>query len=280
MTQAFSHLPHPLMGPVIDLCRRAGEVILPFWRSGVEVTAKSDDSPVTAADIAAHELLVAGLKELDPSIHILSEEDADIPLSERSQWQRWWLVDPLDGTKEFISGSEEFTVNVALIENSRVVFGVVSMPTSNRCYFGGAGLGAWRSDDAADIEPIKVRNQPGAGESFTVVASRHHSSPEQEKLLAGLSAAVGELKLTNIGSSLKFCLLAEGAADCYPRLAPTSQWDTAAAQGVLEGAGGVVLNLAGETFDYPARESLLNAFFLALPGEAKWRDALIELAKG
>ena len=280
MTQAFSDLPHPLMGPVIDLCRRAGEVILPFWRSGVEVTAKSDDSPVTAADIAAHEVLIAGLKELDPSIHILSEEDADIPLSERSQWQRWWLVDPLDGTKEFISGSEEFTVNVALIENGRVVFGVVSMPTSNRCYFGGAGLGAWRSDDAADIEPIKVRNQPGAGESFTVVASRRHSSPEQEKLLAGLSAAVGELKLTNIGSSLKFCLLAEGAADCYPRLAPTSQWDTAAAQGVLEGAGGVVLNLAGETFDYPARESLLNAFFLALPGEARWRDALIELAKG
>jgi 3'(2'), 5'-bisphosphate nucleotidase len=280
MTQAFSDLPHPLMAPVIDLCRRAGEVILPFWRSGVEVTAKSDDSPVTAADIAAHEVLAAGLKELDPSIHILSEEDADIPLSERSQWQCWWLVDPLDGTKEFISGSEEFTVNVALIENGRVVFGVVSMPTSNRCYFGGAGLGAWRSDDAAHLTPIKVRNQPDVGESFTVVASRRHSSPEQEKLLAGLSAAVGELKLTNIGSSLKFCLLAEGAADCYPRLAPTSQWDTAAAQGVLEGAGGVVLNLAGKTFDYPARESLLNAFFLALPGEARWRDALIELAKG
>jgi len=280
MTQVFADLPHPLLAPVIKLCRSAGEVILPFWRSGVEVTSKSDDSPVTAADIAAHELLVAGLKELDPSIHILSEEDADIPVAERGQWQRWWLVDPLDGTKEFISGSEEFTVNVALIENGRVVFGVVSMPTNNRCYFGGAGLGAWRSDDAAHLTPIKVRNQPDVGESFTVVASRRHSSPEQEKLLAGLSAAVGELKLTNIGSSLKFCLLAEGAADCYPRLAPTSQWDTAAAQGVLEGAGGVVLNLAGETFDYPARESLLNAFFLALPGEVTWRDALIELAKG
>jgi 3'(2'), 5'-bisphosphate nucleotidase len=280
MNQAFADLPHPLLVPVIELCRSAGEVILPFWRSGVEVTSKSDDSPVTAADIAAHELLVAGLKALDPSIHILSEEDANIPLSERSQWQRWWLVDPLDGTKEFISGSEEFTVNVALIENGRVVFGVVSMPTNNRCYFGGAGLGAWRSDDTAHLTPIEVRNQPGVGESFTVVASRRHSSPEQEKLLAGLSSAVGKLQLTNIGSSLKFCLLAEGAADCYPRLAPTSQWDTAAAQGVLEGAGGVVLNLAGETFDYPARESLLNAFFLALPGEAKWRGALLELAKG
>ncbi|MFJ3482586.1 3'(2'),5'-bisphosphate nucleotidase CysQ [Pseudomonas sp. NPDC090202] len=279
MTDVFAQLPHPLLAPVIELCRRAGEAILPFWRSGVEVTAKADNSPVTAADLAAHEVLVAGLKTLDPTIHILSEEDANIPVDERRQWQRWWLVDPLDGTKEFISGSEEFTVNVALVENGQVVFGVVSMPTNNRCYFGGAGLGAWRSDDAGQAEPISVRNQPGAGESFTVVASRRHSSPEQEKLLAGLSAAVGELQLTNIGSSLKFCLLAEGAADCYPRLAPTSQWDTAAAQGVLEGAGGVVLNLAGEAFDYPPRESLLNPFFLALPGEAAWREALIALAK-
>ncbi|WP_296260060.1 MULTISPECIES: 3'(2'),5'-bisphosphate nucleotidase CysQ [unclassified Pseudomonas] len=280
MTDALGALPHPLLAPVIDLCRRAGHAILPFWRSGVEVTAKSDNSPVTAADLAAHELLVAGLKALDPSIHILSEEDADIPLSERSQWQRWWLVDPLDGTKEFICGSEEFTVNVALIENGRVVFGVVSIPTSDRCYFGGAGLGAWRSDNADHLEPITVRRQPAQGKAFTVVASRCHSSPEQEKLLAGLSKVVGELELTNIGSSLKFCLLAEGSADCYPRLAPTSQWDTAAAQGVLEGAGGVVLNLAGDTFDYPPRESLLNTFFLALPAQASWREALIELAKG
>jgi 3'(2'), 5'-bisphosphate nucleotidase len=267
------------MGPVVELCRRAGEAILPFWRADVHVMAKADDSPVTAADLAAHDVLAAGLKALAPDIHILSEEDADIPLSERGQWQRWWLVDPLDGTKEFISGSEEFTVNVALIENGRVVFGVVSMPTTQRCYVGGAGLGAWRSDDDTHLAPIRVRDVPPKGEAFTVVASRRHSSPEQERLLAGLSAAVGELQLTNVGSSLKFCLLAEGAADCYPRLAPTSQWDTAAAQGVLEGAGGVVLDLAGNTFDYPARESLLNGYFLALPAEAAWREALVELAK-
>jgi 3'(2'), 5'-bisphosphate nucleotidase len=278
MTDVFSNLPHPLLAPVVELCREAGKAILPFWRNGVEVTAKSDDSPVTAADLAAHEVLIAGLKALDPSIKILSEEDANIPLSERASWQRWWLVDPLDGTKEFIGGSEEFTVNVALIENGQVVFGVVTMPTNDRAYFGGAGLGAWRSDDLGHVEPISVRNAPGAGESFTVVASRRHSSPEQEALLAGLSAAVGPLQLTNIGSSLKFCLLAEGAADCYPRLAPTSQWDTAAAQGVLEGAGGVVLDLEGEVFSYPARESLLNGFFLALPAEAQWRDALLKLA--
>lgn len=279
MTDVFDNLPHPLLEPVIKLVRLAGEVILPYWRANVTVTSKADDSPVTAADIAAHQLLVEGLLALAPDIHVLSEEDADIPLSERASWERWWLVDPLDGTKEFISGSEEFTVNVALIEHGRVVFGVVSMPTNNRCYFGGAGLGAWRSDDDDHLTPINVRQEPGEGHDFTVVASRRHSSPEQERLLAGLSAAVGHLQLTNIGSSLKFCLLAEGAADCYPRLAPTSQWDTAAAQGVLEGAGGEVLELSGAPFSYPARESLLNPFFLALPASAAWREKLLDLAR-
>ncbi|MCD5970370.1 3'(2'),5'-bisphosphate nucleotidase CysQ [Pseudomonas quasicaspiana] len=278
MTDVFNGLPHPLLEPVIKLARLAGEVILPYWRANVTVTSKADDSPVTAADMAAHQLLAEGLLALAPDIHVLSEEDADIPLSERANWERWWLVDPLDGTKEFISGSEEFTVNVALIENGRVVFGVVSMPTNNRCYFGGAGLGAWRSDDDDHVTPINVRQEPGAGHDFTVVASRRHTSPEQERLLAGLSAAVGHLHLTNIGSSLKFCLLAEGAADCYPRLAPTSQWDTAAAQGVLEGAGGEVLELSGEPFSYPPRESLLNPFFLALPAGAAWRSDLLALA--
>ncbi len=231
------NFPHPLMAPVVALALQAGEAILPFWRAGVEVTAKSDDSPVTAADLAAHHLIVAGLTALEPSIPVLSEEDADIPQSVRAGWQRWWLVDPLDGTKEFISGSEEFTVNIALIENGRVVFGVVTMPTNGRFYVGGAGFGAWRGDEGGTPTAIQVRDVPAPGEAFTVVASRRHSSPEQERLLAGLSASLGELQLANIGSSLKFCLLAEGAADCYPRLAPTSQWDTAAAQGVLEGAG-------------------------------------------
>lgn len=279
MTDVFAHLPHPLLAPVIEMVRRAGDVILPYWRADVAVVTKADESPVTAADLAAHHLLLADLQALAPDIHVLSEEDANIALSERATWERWWLVDPLDGTKEFISGSEEFTVNVALIERGKVVFGVVSMPTNNRCYFGGAGLGAWRSDDENHLEPIKVREVLAAGEKLTVVASRRHTSPEQERLLAGLSQSLGELQLTNIGSSLKFCLLAEGAADCYPRLAPTSQWDTAAAQGVLEGAGGEVLDLSGEAFSYPARESLLNPFFLALPAKAAWRQTLLELAK-
>ena len=243
MSELF--LGHPFIAPVIELARQAGEVILPYWRADVAVTSKADDSPVTAADLAAHHLILAGLTALDPSIPVLSEEDADIDQSVRAGWQRWWLVDPLDGTKEF----------------------------------GGAGLGAWRSDVSEPPKQIQVREAPATGESFTVVASRRHSSPEQERLLEGLSEGLGALKLANIGSSLKFCLLAEGSADCYPRLAPTSQWDTAAAQGVLEGAGGEVLELSGEPFSYPARASLLNPFFLALPAKAAWRERLLALAR-
>ena len=268
-------VPQLLQG-VIQLVHQAGDAILPFWRADVAVMAKADDSPVTAADLAAHHVLLDGLTALDSSIPVLSEEDANIAQDVRAGWSRWWLVDPLDGTKEFICGSEEFTVNVALIEHGRVVFGVVSMPTSGRCYYGGADLGAWRAE-GDKVERINVRTAPPVGEPLTVVASRRHSSPAQEQLLAGLSEHLGDLKLTSAGSSLKFCLLAEGAADCYPRLAPTSQWDTAAAQGVLEGAGGVVLQLDGQPFTYPARASLLNDSFLALPEKAPWRETLLEL---
>ncbi|CAD5105879.1 3'(2'),5'-bisphosphate nucleotidase CysQ [Zestomonas carbonaria] len=268
---------HPLLPAVIDLVRAAGASALPYWRADVEVIEKSDASPVTAADLAAHRVLAEGLAALDPAIPVLSEEDSQIPLAERATWERWWLVDPLDGTKEFIAGSEEFTVNVALIERGRVLFGVVGQPTNGRCYYGGAGLGAWRSGAAGAAEPIGVRDTPDG--VLTVVASRRHSSPAQENLLAGLSHHLGDLELANIGSSLKFCLLAEGEADCYPRLAPTSQWDTAAAQGVLEGAGGEVLDIHGAPLTYAARETYLNPWFLALPAGAAWRDELLRLAR-
>ncbi len=262
---------------VIDLVHKAGDVILPFWRGDLDVQSKSDESPVTAADLAAHRLLADGLRALAPDVPVLSEEDCNIPLERRAQWSRWWLVDPLDGTKEFISGSDEFTVNVALIEQGRVVFGVVGIPASGRCYYGGNGLGAWREERGGEPEAIEVRSAPD--DVFTVVASKRHSSPQQESLLAGLAQRFGDLNLANIGSSLKFCLLAEGSADCYPRLAPTSQWDTAAAQGVLEGAGGEVLDVQGEPFTYEAREGFLNTSFLALPKDAAWRGDLIQLAR-
>ncbi|WP_339409015.1 3'(2'),5'-bisphosphate nucleotidase CysQ [Pseudomonas sp. EA_35y_Pfl2_R5] len=274
MSQATSH---PLIPAVIELVREAGAATLPYWRTDVTVNEKADASPVTAADLAAHHILNDGLLALVPDIPVLSEEAADIAMSEREHWNRWWLVDPLDGTKEFIAGSEEFTVNVALIEQGRVVFGVVGIPATGQCYYGGAGLGAWREDKAGKAEPISVRLAPQ--EAFTLVASRRHSSPAQEALLAGLSERFGDLQLASVGSSLKFCQLAEGNADCYPRLAPTSQWDTAAAQGVLEGAGGEVLTLKGEALTYEARESLLNPYFLALPAAAAWRAELIQLAR-
>ena len=267
---------HPYLAPVIDLVRAAGRAILPHWRSDVQVQHKADASPVTVADLAAHHLLADGLRALAPDIPVLSEEDCNLSLAERAGWTRWWLVDPLDGTKEFIAGSEEFTVNVALIERGRVLFGVVGIPANGRCYYGGAEFGAWRADAEGGVQPLQVRQQPAQG--FTVVASRRHSSPAQEHLLDGLRQRFGELELASVGSSLKFCLLAEGAADCYPRLAPTSQWDTAAAQGVLEGAGGEVLAISGTPLGYEARESYLNPSFLALPRGVEWRGALIELA--
>ncbi|MFC0709906.1 3'(2'),5'-bisphosphate nucleotidase CysQ [Azorhizophilus paspali] len=264
--------------PLIDLVRQAGAAILPYWRmDGIDVQEKDDASPVTAADLAAHRVLCAGLRALEPTVPVLSEEDCAIPLAERAGWRRWWLVDPLDGTKEFIAGSEEFTVNVALIEEGRVLLGVVGVPATGCCYFGGAGLGAWSSEMSGVERPIAVRRAPD--EDFTVVASRRHSSPAQERLLQGLAARFGSLRLTSVGSSLKFCLLAEGLADFYPRLAPTSQWDTAAAQGVLEGAGGEVLDLQGRALDYAARADFLNHSFLALPRTAGWRDGLLELAR-
>jgi 3'(2'), 5'-bisphosphate nucleotidase len=263
-----------LLPAVIALVERAGAAILPFWRHELAVQHKADDSPVTAADLAANQVLVEGLVALAPDIPVLSEESCAIPFAERAGWQRWWLVDPLDGTKEFIAGSSEFTVNVALVEAGRVLFGVVGVPADGRCYYGGAGLGAWRQVGSEPARPIRVRREPA--ERFTLVASRRHSSPEQERLLARLGEQVGALELTSVGSSLKFCLLAEGAADCYPRLAPTSQWDTAAAQGVLEGAGGEVLDLQGRPLGYSAREDYLNPHFLALPAEAPWRETLLE----
>lgn len=266
---------HPLMQPVLELVQAAGAATVPYWQADVTVHSKADDSPATVADIAAHEVLAAGLPSLDPEIPVLSEEDCNIPLAQRQHWTRWWLVDPLDGTKEFINGSAEYTVNVALIERGRVVFGVVGVPVTGALYYGGDGLGAWRREKSGESRPITMRT--ARADELIVVASKRHSSPAQEALMQGLDESFPTLQLLNVGSSLKFCQLAEGGADLYPRLAPTSQWDTAAAQGVLEGAGGQVLNLQGQPFTYAAQESYLNPYFVALPQQASWRKQVLIL---
>lgn len=241
-----------------QLVEQAGQAILPFWRNNAEVELKADDSPVTQADLAANEIISAGLARITPDIPVLSEEACAIPLSQRQQWQRWWLVDPLDGTKEFIAGSTEFTVNLALIEQGRSVFGLVGVPAQGLLYYGGKQHGAHRQQQG-HTQPVSAshRQQP-----LRVVASKRHSSPEQEALLAELSSKTS-IELVNAGSSLKFCWLAEGRADFYPRLAPTSQWDTAAAQAVLEGAGGAVLDPQGQPLGYVQSSSYLNPQFFA-----------------
>lgn len=242
-----------------QLAREAGEAALPWWREDPEVITKADNSPVTAADLAANQRIIDGLRLLTPDIPILSEEDADVPFADRQHWSQFWLVDPLDGTKEFIAGSDEFTVNIALIKNGQTRFGVVGVPARDTLYWGGMELGSWRQTGSQAQQPIHCR--PPAT-PLRVMASRRHTSVDQQALLDRLQAS-HKIELAGVGSSLKFCVLAEGAADLYPRFAPTSQWDTAAAQAVLEGAGGQVLGLDGQRFGYPQRNDWLNPYFIA-----------------
>lgn len=242
-----------------NLTREAGQAAMPWWKKDPEIITKIDHTPVTAADLAAHQIIVDGLRAMTPDIPVLSEEDADVDLADRLHWDRFWLVDPLDGTKEFIDGTDEFTVNIALIEHGQVSFGTVGVPARDSLYWGGRDSGSWSQHGDAPALPLQARlPEP----SLRLVTSRRHTSPEQEALLDRLKSD-HQVQLAGIGSSLKFCLVAEGNADLYPRFAPTSQWDTAAAQAVLEGAGGHVLGLDGKRFDYPHRESWLNPFFIA-----------------
>ncbi len=240
------------------LAAEASEKILEIYGTAFGVTAKDDNSPLTAADLAAHRILVAGLQRLTPAIPVLSEESASIPFSERSQWPRFWLVDPLDGTKEFIQRNGQFTVNIALIENHEPVLGVVRVPVSGACYFAARGHGAFCEQPGQYPSSIKVKPLP-PGEVVRVVGSRSHGGLGLQAFVAKLGAH----QLVTIGSSLKFCQVAEGAADVYPRLGPTSEWDTAAAQAIVEVAGGRVVSAeTGEPLRYNTRESLLNPYFI------------------
>jgi 3'(2'), 5'-bisphosphate nucleotidase len=247
--------PSHLLEPVVMLAREAGQRIMAIYAAGFDVEHKADASPLTAADLAAHECLVEGLAEL-ASYPILSEESAAIPFEERSEWDTYWLVDPLDGTKEFIKRNGEFTVNVALIHRHQPVLGVVVVPASGVAYFACEGCGAFRQEEAGLPEPIRVATL--LGKPLRVVGSRSHGSEEMELYLAQL----GEHERLPVGSSLKFCRVAEGLADLYPRIGLTSEWDTAAAQCVVEHAGGAVVDLEGRPLRYNAKASLLNSYFL------------------
>lgn len=244
--------------PVRILAVEAGARILGIYATAFGVTVKDDNSPLTAADLAAHHVIVAGLQRLTPELPVLSEESASVPFAERAQWRRYWLVDPLDGTKEFVQRNGQFTVNIALIENHEPVLGVVRVPVTGLCYSAVRGYGAFREDPGQPPQPIAVRRlEPHA--PVRVVGSRSHGGPGLQKFVA----ALGAHELVTIGSSLKFCQVAEGAADVYPRLGPTSEWDTAAAQAIVEMAGGRVVSAkTGEPLRYNTRDSLLNPHFI------------------
>ena len=240
------------------LARRAGAAILEVYAGSFAVETKSDDSPLTAADMASHRLIVNGLRELTPDIPVLSEESKGIDWNVRRAWEHYWLVDPLDGTREFVKRNGEFTVNIALIENHVPVLGVVLIPVTGELYYGITGEGAFlETAPGAMPQPIATR----LAASIPIVAgSRSHANERQMAMLEKL----GYHRLVSVGSSIKFCMVARGDADLYLRLGPTSEWDTAAAQCVLEQAGGAVVDLQGEPLRYNAKESLLNPEFLAL----------------
>ena len=258
----------------IDLSLAAGAAILEVYAQDFPVEFKADDSPLTQADLASHRLIVAGLQALAPDIPVLSEEDADIAWSVRRGWRRHWLVDPLDGTREFVKKNGEFTVNIALVEDGRPVLGVVYAPVFDDLLHAEAGAGAFARRAGGDVA-VATRRPPSP--PLRVAASRSHLDPRTAAALSRM----GDAERHGLGSSLKFCRIADGRIDVYPRFGPTSEWDTAAAQCVLEAAGGAVLRLDGRPLDYNRKESLLNPDFIAL-GDASlpWREWLDADAHG
>lgn len=267
---------HPQLKALKDIAIGAGEEILAVYNQaeGIEVTLKEDNSPLTDADRRAHRVIVEGLALLTPQLPILSEESELTDWSERRRWASYWLVDPLDGTKEFIKRNGEFTVNIALIEEGVAVTGVVHVPVSGITYIGKIGSGAWKLTAAGVVSPISCApidsNNP-----VRVVASRSHRGELVDRLIKTIEAELGETEVLSMGSSLKICLLAEARADIYPRLALTSEWDTAAAHAVLSAAGGEVFDTAFNLLRYNQKAELLNPFFIAMADPAfSWQPLL------
>jgi 3'(2'), 5'-bisphosphate nucleotidase len=255
-----------LLMPVTEIARQAGREILEVYHGGeILATPKADASPLTVADLRAHRLIEDALEQLTPEIPVLSEEAAATPFAQRGGWQRYWLVDPLDGTKEFLSRNGQFTVNIALIDVHTPVLGVVHVPVSEVSYQGLPGIGAWRV--VPGQQPCEIHVSVHSAAPPRVVGSRSHRGDSLDAFLARLGAH----ELLAVGSSLKFCMVAEAAADVYPRLGPTSEWDTAAAHAVVLGAGGTVSALDGTQLRYNTRAELLNPYFVVFgPRDRDW----------
>lgn len=261
-------LPSLLPG-VVQLAKLAGDKIMEIYNQDFSVVQKKDDSPVTEADMAAHAIIDDGLEEIAPEYPLLSEESASIPFEDRSRWECYWLVDPLDGTREFIKRNGEFTVNIALIEDHRAVLGVVYAPAYSRCYYAAKGYGAFKQEN--DLLPVRISVEKKRRDKVIVAGSRSHRGKSLNQFLMNLK----NYELLAVGSALKSCLVAEGKADIYPRLGPTSEWDTAAAHCIVEEAGGFVTDTNMQCLPYNSKESLLNPqFFVFGDNSVAWSDYL------
>jgi 3'(2'), 5'-bisphosphate nucleotidase len=252
MKRNFPELAEALMPTVA----RAGRAIMQIYDGGFTVQHKDDDSPLTLADLESQRIILEGLTQLTPDIPVLSEESAQAPWAERKNWRELWVVDPLDGTREFVKRNGEFTINIALVVNHEPLLGIVAAPAQGLLYWGAAGIGAFSRHRDAAQRSIHVSPPENP---IRVVGSRSHASADTATYLARLKPHV----MSGIGSSLKFCLVAEGRAELYPRFGPTSEWDTAAGQALLEAAGGHVTRLDGHRLRYNCRETLINGDFLA-----------------
>jgi 3'(2'), 5'-bisphosphate nucleotidase len=260
----------PPIQNIIDLAKSAGEAILRIYETDFSVYEKSDLSPLTEADLAAHNVISNGLLELTPEIPVLSEESAKIPFSLRKSWKRYWLIDPLDGTKEFVKRNGEFTVNIALIDNHKPILGVIYVPVSKVTYYGSKDAGAFKQLPDSDAESIAVSSK--RGDTVRVAGSRSHAGESLKRYLENL----GEHQIVSMGSSLKSCLVAEGLADIYPRLGPTSEWDTGAAQAIVEAAGGRLTDTRMQPLRYNSKESVLNPdFFVFGDLDEDWSKYLV-----
>ncbi|MBJ7536353.1 3'(2'),5'-bisphosphate nucleotidase CysQ [Marinomonas transparens] len=259
--QDVSH--HPIFQALQKIIHDAADAIMDIYqRADLGIEQKSDDSPVTAADLAAHRVILAGLQVLTPNIPVLSEE-AVVSFEERSKWPMLWVVDPLDGTKEFIKRNGEFSINIALVENGAPILGIVYLPTTNEGYIGvttgwqdlPVGAFKWHEDD---FESINVREPR---EPIIVMTSRSHGPALPSELKDTLKLTYQQVRELPKGSSIKGCRIAEGIADLHLRRGPTSEWDTAAQQAIIEAAGGMLVTPTGKPFCYNQRETLLNGHF-------------------
>jgi 3'(2'), 5'-bisphosphate nucleotidase len=245
---------------LLALAKQAGDAVMDIYKKDFAVYDKSDSSPLTEADLASHHILVDGLKAIAPAIPVLSEESTDAEKEQRLSWSEYWLIDPLDGTKEFIKKNGEFTINVALIKDGQPVWGVVYAPAMDILYWGELGQGAFKQEGDAPAKAIQCGDNPSVKTGWRVVGSRSHQSDDFKAFMEALP----EADIVAMGSSLKLCLVAEGAADLYPRLGPTSEWDTAAAHAVVLAAGGQVLEVESlKPLIYNSRpDTLLNPYFI------------------